>query len=840
MTQRTTTNNYMLRGSFLLLAMLVIWGCSPTRRLKPNERLLNKVYIETDKKEISESEVRSYLRQKPNRKLLGFWRFYLQIYNTVDPVKADSAHVRKLRRKQDRIDRRETRRNKRCERRKARTGKECTPREKSEAIEAKSFREWVMGIGEPPTIYDSSATPVSKEQVKQYLFNNGYFFATVSDSTVAVSDKRVNTYFKIKAGRRYSVLSIAYETPDTTIKRIITESKDDKFVTADKPFDAESIGLERDRITKLLKNKGYYFFTNEFIQVTADTALKNSTCTLVFNIKNPRVPVPGYQDSTVEITHKIYRIRNIIVNTQYVAGRDDYSTYKVKTYVDTKLSETKGTPVEVEFLYPDSVYLFRPKALYNHIIIKEGDIYSDTRLDYTLSRLGDLRVFKFINIQFNPTDTTADNAQLDCYVLLTPSMRRSFGAELQGTNSGGNLGIGGSVSVINKNLFKGAEYFEFKIKGALEAQRLVNDEISTDGRKSLFNTQELGASLTLNIPSGVFPINYFVRKQSRNVRSQITTAYNYQQRPQYVRNLYSLTFGWSWRQNRRMNITYNPIEIYYIQAKLNGEFADLLAKSSPVLRSSFDPTMIENGRVSITWSNQQTGKRKNYIFWRIGAESAGLLLNSFLKHDIIFDVKSAQYARIDFEIYPNVYLNDKNAFAFRGYLGLGTAYGNNKAIPFARAFFSGGSNGMRAWIQRSLGPGLYDKSDTTHQIDQVGDIKLELNAEYRLKLFSFFETALFVDAGNVWLARPDSGRPGAEISPQFYKQIAVGYGIGLRLDLSFFLLRLDFARRLYDPGAQYNEKFLSPFEYKRYMPVGSTQTRRSNPVVFNLGIGYPF
>lgn len=833
MTQRKTINNYMLSSTLLLLAMLVIWGCSPTRRLKPNEKLLNKVYIEKDKKEISESDIRGYLRQKPNRKLIGFWRFYLQIYNLVDPEKAVRDHTRRLTKKKARIDNRDARRNVRCLKKEARKklhGKkfECKKHSRTDAIEAKSFREWVQGIGEEPAVYDSTLSPISAEQIKQYLFNKGYFFATVKDSTVAVTDKKVNTYYKIKSGKQYTALSIKYETPDSTIKNLITIAKEEKFVTDNKPFDADAIGKERDRLTKFLKNKGYFFFNNEFITVEVDTANKNNTCKVVFNIKNPRVAISGIADSSIESTHKIYHIHNIIVNTQYAASRSNYSSYNTKEYNN------------VTFLYPDSNNLFRPKAIYNHIAITEGEVYSDTKLDYTLSRLGDLRVFKFINVKFVPTDTTAENAQLDCYILLTPSMRRSFSAETQGTNTGGNLGIGGSVSFINKNLFKGAEYFEFKIKGALEAQRLVNDEISTDGRNSLFNTQELGASLTLNIPSGIFPINYFVRKQSRNVRSQITTLYNFQQRPQYRRNLYSLTFGWNWKQNRRMNITYNPIEINYIQATLNTEFADLLAKSSPVLRSSFDPTMIENGRVSITWSNQQTGKRKNYIFWRIGAESAGLLLNSFLKRDSIFGVKSAQFARIDFEIYPNIYLNDKNAFAFRGYLGVGTAYANNKAIPFARAFFAGGSNGMRAWIQRSLGPGIYDKSDTTNQIDQVGDIKLELNAEYRLKLFSFFETALFVDAGNVWLARPDNGRPGAEITPQFYKQIAVGYGIGLRLDLSFFLLRLDFARRLYDPGAQYNEKFLSPFEYKRYTPIGSNQPRRSNPVIFNLGIGYPF
>lgn len=816
--QHTPSNNYKLNGFLLLVVLFVLWGCSPTRRLKPDEKLLNKVYVEVDKKEISESEVRSYLRQQPNRKLLGFWRFYLQIYNLVDPIKAEQAHNRKVARKQARIDRKETRRNKRCERRQKRTGKPCKPKApREDVIEAKSFREWVQGIGEPPTVYDSLLTPVSINQITQYLFNNGYFFATVKDSTVAVGEKKVNTYFKIKGGTQYNVSSISYETPDTTIMRIINESKEEKLATANKPFNTESIGMERDRLTKLLKNKGYFFFSNEFIKVKTDTAFKNGTCTLVFSILNPRVPVPGYPDSTIESTHKIYHINNIVVNTQYTAGREDYSSYSKAEY--------KG----VEFIYPDSLRLFRPKALYNHIIIKEGDTYSDNRLDYTLNRLGDLRVFKFINIQFLPTDTTIDNARLDCYILLNPTMRRSFGVEAQGTNTGGNLGIGGNVSFVNKNLFKGAEYFEFKVKGALEAQRVVNQSTVDDNagiRNSPFNTQEIGVSLTLNIPQGIFPLNYFVRKQNKNPRTQITTSYNYQERPQYKRNLYTLAFGWTWRQNRRMYVTYNPIEINYIKAKITSDTFNVLISSSAVLKSSFDPALIENGRLSLTWTNQVVGKRINYIFWRAGAESAGLVINQFTKTDSILGVRSAQYARADFEIYPNIYLNARNALAFRGYVGIGSAYANSKSIPFARAFFSGGSNGMRAWIQRSLGPGIYDKSDPQHRIDQVGDIKIELNAEYRLKLFSFFETALFVDAGNIWLMRKDDDRKGGEFRFQsFYKQFGVGYGLGIRLDLSFFLLRLDFAQPLRDPGRQYGKLWLEP-------AIGRT--------AFNLGIGYPF
>jgi outer membrane protein assembly factor BamA len=842
MQQRKVSNTYKFIALIGLLALLTAWGCSPTRRLHGNQKLLNKVKIEVDDKTVNTGDAEDYLQQKPNRKLLGFWRFYLQVYNLVDSTKAANDHKRRFDNKTNRQIKRNARRDKHCNklieryRKKGKTYKCKVYEDDGERIEAKPFREWIQGIGEAPSVYDTLLTHKSIVQLKQYMFNTGYFFATVNDTITEAGDIKVNLFYRIKAGHQYIVDSIKYVASDTVLQKLLDDDTGEKLVFANKPFSTEALADEQTRLSTLIKSKGYFFFNNEFVKVNADTSKGNFKTTISFVIKNPQV-VTGKsgEDSLAEGRHIQYKLGKMTVNLGYDPSSPDHAAYDSTIY--------NGSV----YYYPPALKpMFRPKTIDYHIFLRKDSIYSDSKLDITLSRLSDLRNFKFINVQFNPVpmvDSTDGKGILNYDILLTPSMRQAYTIESQGTNTGGNLGIGATLGFINKNLFRGEESLEFRVRGALEFQRLVTNTGNTSNN-NLFNTQEYGASLTLNIPRGIWPIHYFVKDPLKNPRSAITTSYNYQNRPQYDRRAYTLTFGWNWKQNKRLAITYNPVELNFLSAKLSDAYYALLPN---VLRKSFENTFVDAGRVSLVWSNQIPDKRVNYVFWRLGAESAGLLLNSVKVNKISLngdDIKTAQYLRADFEIYPNFYFNDKNAFAFRGYLGIGLPYGNtNRALPFSKSFFSGGSNGMRAWLQRSLGPGVFDKS--TGNIDQVGDVKMEFNAEYRVKLFSFIEPALFVDVGNIWLLINDPQRPGGKFGSQFYKQFGVDYGIGLRLDLSFFLLRLDFARRLVDPGREYNgEKFLSPFKYEKYQtnPGSPDQPiyKRSNPVVFQLGIGYPF
>lgn len=818
MQQRKVSNTYKFVAIAGFLALLTVWGCSPTRRLKPNQKLLNKVDIKVDDKNVSTGDMGDYIQQKPNRRLFGLTRFYLQVYNLVDSTKAANDRVKLVEKKRKRIEKRRLRRDARCNRRFARTGRECPVRNYDDEISATPFRQWVQNIGEPPALYDSSLTTKSTAQIKQYLFNIGYFFATVKDSTAIVDEQKVNVYFDVKAGPQYMVDTVRYVAADTNIQRILNRlATRGQLVATGKHFDTETIADEVDRLAERIKTRGYYFFTKEYIKVEADTAKKSKTATIIFTVKNPMVPTGlSGPDSLKEAKHIVYKLGKVSVNLGYDALQPDRSAYDTVTYN------------RVLFYYPPAKRpLFRPKTIDYHIFLRQDSIYSDRDLDVTLSRISDLRTFKFINIQFNPVDTVNGQGVLDCEILLTPSMRRGYAIETQGTNTGSALGVGANLSFTNKNLFRGEESIEFKVRGALEFQPLVNTTIDNTGQqnaRSLFNTQEFGASITFNIPRGIFPITYLVREPEKNPRTAVIASFNYQARPQYDRSVYSLSFGWTWKQNRRMYITYNPVELSYLFAKVDSVYE---AGLPFILKRSFDNQFVDAGRVQVVWSNQVVGKRTKYVFWRAGAEMAGLVVSPFEKKQdsTIFGVPNAKYFKLDFEIYPNFYFRERHAIATRAYIGVGSPYGNSSAIPFAKAFLAGGSNGMRAWIQRALGPGELDKSNGNNNFDQVGDIKLEFNFEYRVKLVSFLEPALFVDVGNVWMMK-DNERPTAEFRfNTFYRQLAVGYGVGARLDLSFFLLRLDFAMPLRDPGRQYEKLWLEP-HFSRMR--------------FNLGIGYPF
>lgn len=853
---------YLVPALCVALALVFIWGCSPTRRLNQNgrkgERLLNKVTIEADNKSVDKSEAEDYLRQKPNRKLLGVWRLYLQIYNSVNPEKASRAHIKKTLRKQKRIDKRSNRRAKRCAKRPK--DRPCKPLPDTTNV-AKTFREWVQGIGEPAVVYDSSLTKTSSSQIAQYLFNSGYFYATVKDSSAQHKKKedQVDVFFKIKSGPRYRVDTVIYQAEDSLLQRIINGDKEEKLFKQRRYFNADNIGKERDRLTQLFRNKGYFFFNNEYIVVKADSVNRKQdtvrgapAITLTFIIKNPEVVDENNPDSTTVGKHYKYKIRSITVNTEYSASITDYSRYRVEVY-DT-----------MKFLYSDTSHIFRPKALYNHIFIRRNEVYTDENMQATLSRLGELRVFKFVNMQFAPTDSIVGDTMgfLDCTILLTPAMRRAFTVETQGTNTNGALGIGGAFSFLNKNLFKGAEYFDLRIRGALEFQKLVDETSADSASQSLFNTREFGASLSLNLPRATFPLHYFVKGQIKNPKTVISTAFNYQDRfNRYSRNIYTLTYGWNWKQTRRLLIQYNPVELNIVNTDLKPPYLnELNSSNNTVLINSFNPQLIDAGKVTFIWSNQVPNKRTRYIYWRSSLETAGNILSLFGKtvpdpttpdenYKSIFNgIRTSQYVKGDFEIYPNFYFNQRNAIATRFYVGLAYAYGNSYTMPFEKSFYGGGSNGMRAWVQRSLGPGVFLK-DQTFNPDQIGDIKIEANIEYRLKLISVLEPALFVDIGNIWITQDkDSSRPGGVFKPsQFYKQFGVGYGVGLRFDFSFFLLRLDFARRLVDPGQQYGSHVYNPFEYKKNYWTNPNEPdpakweyKYSNPIVFNLGIGYPF
>ncbi len=422
---------------------------------------------------------------------------------------------------------------------------------------------------------------------------------------------------------------------------------------------------------------------------------------------------------------------------------------------------------------------------------------------------------------------------LDCNIQLTSLSPQSFNIELEGTNSTGNLG--GALNLIyqHKNLFRGAELFSLKLKGAYEASN------------TLKNTQEYGAETSLRIPKFILPVlnsERFVKKY--NPITQLLLSFNYQALPYYTRTMASGSFGYTWKAGSYQEHIINPLQLNIVKLPPNSIDSVFNAKleSSSFLAYSYRDVMILGGNYSYIYNNQDILKARDYWFLRINAEMSGNLLSIAEKLSgakktngsyYVYGLPFAQYVKTDFDLRYNYKFNDVSSIVYRAFVGVGIPYGNSLAIPFEKQFFAGGANGIRAWQVRTLGPGSF-KPDSTI-LNQTGDIKLEANTEYRFKLFWILEGALFIDAGNIWTYNYDPSQEGSQFKfNNFYKDIAVGTGTGFRFDFKFVVGRIDLGLKLRDPAITSGSKWIISNRPYRFN-FGS-----NGDLAFVLAIGYPF
>jgi outer membrane protein assembly factor BamA len=416
--------------------------------------------------------------------------------------------------------------------------------------------------------------------------------------------------------------------------------------------------------------------------------------------------------------------------------------------------------------------------------------------------------------------------------MLTPHTLQSFTVELEGTNSSGNIGAAGNLIYQHRNLLKGAENLEMSFRGAIETLRDTT-------YRSFDNMVEFGTEATIDIPKFLLPFRteQFIKKY--NPSTSVSLASNYQRRPDFTRTYVTAGFGYQWRGNRFTSHQVNPVELNLVQIPfMSDEFADFL--EGTYLFFAYQPHLITTTNYIFTYNNQNIQKDRNFTYFRTSLESAGNLL--YLLYEAtgqervdgqykLFNNSFSQYIRGDFDIRYYDFLDEANSLVYRFFAGAAYPYANSTAIPFEKQYFSGGSNGIRAWQVRDLGPGSFSQEERRNRYpNQTADIKLEANLEYRFDLFWLLEGALFLDAGNIWAISEEDEREGALFRfNRFYKDIAVGTGIGARFDFSFFIFRLDLGMKLRDPSAASGE---------RWIP-GNRKYGRED-FTLNLGIGYPF
>ncbi|MBI4930345.1 MAG: BamA/TamA family outer membrane protein [Bacteroidetes bacterium] len=821
-------HNFLLFAAAAVASCCFLPSCNPTKKITEGELLLDKNVVIDKFGKVDKSNMESYIKQKPNRKIL-FWRMYLHIYNSVDGNKLDKIKMK-------RTARRETYNSGKIEKYNRINAKREAKGRKAKKVPLKKkepfiFREWWKSNGEPPVIYDSLLSKKSARQIKLFLNNKGYFNSTVKDS-IHAQNKKVTSCYVVKEGTPYTIRNLSYEVKDEQLSYYVLADAYGSLIKRGINYDVDILQKERDRITSMLRNNGYFYFSKEYVYYEADTALGTHEADITLGIKNPLIKIESERDSTLETSHIRYYINNIYIYTDY----------------DPK---NKTAPKDTFFANDSTVYLlsngairYKPSLLTNALFISKGELYQQSHADQTYRRLSELKLFRSVQMQFAASGTN----RLNCFIYLSNIPKQSFSAETEGTNTSGTLGIAGNLVYQNKNIFKGGEIFEWKLKGALEVQKTETKKknIIISESPLPFNTLELGTEASMLVPRFLTPFHISGTK-SNNAKTNFTGMYNFQRRPDYGRSIGNLAYGYTWKETSSKQHLINPIEFNLVNIfKVDTQLQNTIDNSKDLfLKSSYSDHFTLGSRYAFIFTNQDIRKKKNFSYLRMVAEGAGNamrgvfnLIDLYAKginleykypSFMIDSIPFSQYLRFDFDYRYYKLVNDKDKLVYRIAFGVGKPLHNNRTLPLEKSFFAGGPNSVRAWEARTLGPGGYSNETSSSFADKIGDAKIETNFEYRFNVIKALNAALFVDAGNIWLRKKYPSYPLGEFhitgDSTFIGQIAIGAGMGIRLDFNFFIIRLDGALKIKDPARKPGDRWMFG--------------RRDLPV-FNFGIGYPF
>lgn len=763
----------MRKCIFLILSFILLIACDATKRVPEGSYLLNKVKINTDTKSVKTSELEPFLRQQPNASFPIIGKYRLHLYNIAPN---DSTWLNRQLRK----------------------------------------------FGERPVLYSDRLTSISAEQIKLELNNRGYLNATV-DTLLVLKDKKANVTYDVVGKTPYRILNYQDTIKDTTIFKILKEEKKLNFIRKDDIFDLEVLEEGRIEMALHLRNKGYYDFTKDNFQFLADTTIGTNQVDLTVNLLNP-------SDSTL---HQQYYLGNsTILNGIDIAKlMDSTKHYQFDTIQFRDLT-----------IIQDKKEFLRPQAIYYNTFLRKNRMYADRLVDRTYTSLNGLGAVSQTNIDLYPI-LRNDSNFLDSRISIAPGNLHWMQFGVDGTNSAGDLGVAANITYEHRNIFKGAERLRIRLNGAYEF-------ISSGGLADSINLidqnyYEYGAETFLSIPQLLLPWLLKALKEQPSASTEFSVGVNFQKRPEYLRQFFNLSSKLQWsRMDWRLTNTIEPLDINYVRMPWKSDFfikQYLSDDSNPILRKSYEDQFIVRTAYSLTYTNSDRRLIvKNPFRIRAGIDLAGVLPRlitalggsraSSKGYEEIFGITYAEYVKTDLDFSSTFPFDDSNSLAIHFGLGVAVPYGNSIVLPFEKRYFAGGANSVRGWSTRTLGPGGYQRNDTLRSdfVNQTGDIKLDLSAEYRHKLTDLFEIATFVDAGNIWTIRDYQGQPSGVFKfDEFYKQIAVAYGLGLRINLSFLLLRLDAGMKAYDP-ANKDKRFVL------FKP------NFSDKFALHFAIGYPF
>ena len=649
----------------------------------------------------------------------------------------------------------------------------------------RTLRKW----GQAPVVYDSILTARTVEDITAAVRNEGYLNATVTPQ-LTQKGKRIKVNYDIVTGSPYVVRKINYDIKDSVIGDMLVKDEQLLDMHTGQIFSVNQLGRNRNRITDYLNNHGYYQFNKEFITFDVDSSQMNRTVDVTMNIDLYRRN--SYQEFS---QHPLYSVRNV-----YFEGANT----------------------------PD--FTLRRSVLEQNSFIAPGKPYSAADLQRTYTRFSRLQAVRYTNIHF---DENPDSMYLDCHIQVSPQKTNSIQFQPEGTNTAGDLGAAVSLIYQNRNIFHGSELLNVTARGAYEAIR------GLEGYQS-HNYEEWGLETSLAFPRFLFPWMKKSFHRRSSATSEILFSYNRQNRPEFQRRIFTAAWRYKWNTPRKYTqykvdaIDVNFISMPWISETFKHDYLDSVSNRNAILRYNYENLMIMKAGIGFTYSDK--GKTI-----RLNLESAGNvlhLLSAPLKfrentegQKTFVGIAYAQYIKGDADYTRLFALDDRSILAVHARLGIAYPYGNSSILPFEKRYFAGGSNSVRGWSVRSLGPGGYVRNDGRIDfINQTGDIKLELSAEMRSHLFWRFQSAIFVDAGNIWTIRKYDDQPNGQFRfDTFMKQVAVAYGVGLRLNFDYFVIRLDMGMKAVNPAYTTS---------REHFPLVHPNFSRDH--AFHFAVGFPF
>ncbi|MEX2379866.1 MAG: BamA/TamA family outer membrane protein [Vicingaceae bacterium] len=676
----------------------------------------------------------------------------------------------------------------------------------------KGLRHWLKyKMGAKPVLMEMTNPDQIEQLMVNRLHNNGHFKTKVNYTIENNAKKKTaKVVYTVELEEAYQIDSIFYPQGESHLESRINQLSADKLIKSGDYYQLEALKKERERISDLLRNEGFYYFEPGFLFFELDTNLGNRKLNVYLNIKE---------------NIKENYLSKMKLGEIYVYPNFDLRNSKSRLAPDTL--QLNGT----NYLMQDSS--IRPEIVSQTIAYKTGDYYSKERHENTINRLTGLGVFQFVNIRYSP-DSSSN--KLTPHIELTPNIKKSIRLEFLGTTkSNGFTGPGFRASFQDRNMFKGAEMFSINLEGGYETQ--------LSSASSGLNSYELGINTELSIPRFLMPFNIQTVHNRYTPFTTFKLGYRTLNRLQYYRlNSFSLSYGYRWRETKTKQHELYPVSINYVRLATSSDAFNQILSENPLVRNSFEEQFIMGSIYSFIYDNRSKNENTNNFYYKGTVDVSGSLaqmLSAISQNERfgantdyeVLGINFSQYVRLENSFKYYIKLNEKSLIANRLTFGAGVPFGNANSLPYIKQFYIGGGNSIRAFQPRSLGPGTYRRSEEDRDgnifIDQSGDVKLEFNTEYRFDIYSIYKAAVFVDAGNIWLINEDPLRPGGEFkSSQILNQMAVGTGFGLRIDPDFFVIRLDLGFPLRKPYLAEGERWI-------------IKNFGKDPVL-NIAIGYPF